>query len=114
MGRYVLGLLRAAPARPRVPEEEANRLQELHLAHLRRLRESGEVITSGPLEEDTELRGILIFRTDSVARARELMRTDPLVGGGQLLLELYRWYAPAGLGVREPSSPAPELTFETD
>ncbi|HYA10393.1 MAG TPA: YciI family protein [Thermoplasmata archaeon] len=114
MTHYVLGLLRRPHGLPALAEEEANRLQEAHLAHLRRLRESGETIATGPLEGDLELRGILIFRTDSVARAEELMRSDPVVRGGRLLLELHRWYAPAGLAVAEVAGSPSELTFETD
>jgi len=116
MTHYVLGLLHRPPGLPSLPEGEAARLQERHLAHLRHLRESGELIASGPFEEETALRGILIFRTDSVARARELMRDDPAVSSGRLRLELYTWYAPAGLGTPGTTT-APvgtELTFDTD
>jgi len=116
MSRYVLGLLRRPDGLPALGQEEAALLQEGHLAHLRRLRESGLLITVGPLEEDTPLRGVLVFRTSSVNEARELMRTDPIVGAGRLVLELFTWYAPSGLQVAAPETPAPDsgLTFETD
>ncbi|HYB63081.1 MAG TPA: YciI family protein [Thermoplasmata archaeon] len=116
MTHYVLGLLHRPSGLPSLSDGEAARLQEAHLAQLRRLRESGELIASGPLEEETALRGILIFRTSSVARARELMRDDPAVSSGRLRLELYTWFAPAGLST-PGATPAPlgtELTFDTD
>jgi uncharacterized protein YciI len=94
--------------------EEGDRIQEAHLAHLRSLRESGELIAAGPLEEDTDLRGILIFRSDSVVKVRELMKPDPALQRGVLLLDLYRWFAPAGLQVAGDVPATPVLTFETD
>lgn len=114
MTHYTLALLRRPASAPRPPAQDADALQEQHLAHLRRLRESGELITNGPVEEEGELRGILIFRTNSVARARELMRTDPLVAGGYLVLDLFRWFSPAGLEITDRSTVTPSLTFETD
>ena len=71
-------------------------------------------MTVGPLEEATDLRGLLIFRTDRIEHARLLMKTDPLVSGGFLTLELFSWFAPAGLAVAQ-GPPSPEtLTFESD
>jgi uncharacterized protein len=114
MARYVLGLLRRPSGAPSLPSADLERIQESHLAHLRHLLEAGELITCGPLEEETDLRGILIFRTDSLAHARELMGADPAVVSGRLVLDLYTWYAPAGLGLRGAAPPTPDLTFETD
>ncbi|HXY47218.1 MAG TPA: YciI family protein [Thermoplasmata archaeon] len=114
MTHYTLGVLRRPVPAPRPPATDADALQEGHLAHLRHLRESGEVITTGPVEEGGELRGFLIFRTDSIAHARALMQTDPLVAGGYLVLDLYRWFSPAGLGITDRSVNVPDLTFETD
>jgi uncharacterized protein len=114
MTHYVLGLLRQAPSAPKRTEEEAATLQEAHLGHLRRLRETGELIAVGPVEEEGVLRGILVFGTDDLSRARELMRTDPLVGGGFLILDLYTWFAPAGLTVSSSPGATTNLTFESD
>ena len=114
MTHYVVGILRRSPTAPSRTESEAAALQEAHLAHLRRLRESQELITTGPVEEDGELRGLLIFRTELVSYARDLMRTDPLVSGGFLRLELYTWFSPAGLSLAASTPAGTELTFESD
>jgi uncharacterized protein len=114
MTHYVFGLLRRPPHRPELGPADAEAVQEGHLAHLRHLREAGDLITSGPFEEDTELRGILIFRTSSVAKARELMRADPGLRSGVLVLDLYTWYAPAGLQLAGTGVSGPTLSFETD
>ncbi len=114
MTHYVIGLLRRPPVIPPRTQEQAAELQERHLAHLRHLRETGELITTGPVEEEGALRGILVFRTDKVARARELMAEDPLVAGGYLLLDLYTWFSPAGLSLSGGLEATTDLTFEND
>jgi uncharacterized protein len=114
MGRYVLGLLRRGPEpSPRSAEEE-DRLQAAHLAHLRGLRERGELIVYGPLDGDSDLRGILVFRTDSMDRARELMHDDPWIVRRTLVLELFSWFAAAGLEIASPPRTPTDLDFQTD
>ena len=114
MTHYVVGVLRRPASPPSRTPQEADALQERHLAHLRSLREAGELLMTGPMEEDTDLRGLLIFSTDRTARARELMRDDPLVAGAYLQLDLYTWFAPAGLSLVGASPKPTDLTFETD
>jgi uncharacterized protein len=103
MTNYVLGLFRTAPNRPTIGDEEAEKIQEGHLADNRRLREQGHVIAVGPLSGADPIRGILIFQTDSVDRARELKAMDPAILEGRLVLDLYPWFSQAGLTVVPPS-----------
>jgi len=114
MTHYVFGMLRRPAHRPPLSPEEAEKIQEGHLAHLRELRTAGDLIVSGPFEEDTDLRGVLVFRTSSVAEARELMKSDPTLQSAVLQLDLYTWYAPAGLHLAGETAREPVLTFETD
>ncbi len=117
MARYAVGFLHRPPLLPPLPREELERIQEAHLAHLRHLVEQGELIVVGPFEEDTELRGLLVFRTSSVDHARDLMRDDPALRAGCLVLDLRTWFALAALaGLRAPTTtPGPgPLTFESD
>jgi uncharacterized protein len=114
MTTYVFGLFRRPAELPVISEAEMNRIQEEHLGHLRRLREAGELIISGPFQEDVNLRGVLIFATSSIDRARELIANDPVLVNGRLLLDLYTWYAPAGLRVGPPPRNPTELDFQTD
>ncbi|MCI4352347.1 MAG: YciI family protein [Thermoplasmata archaeon] len=100
--RYVLGLLRRAPNRPAVSEEEAERIQEGHLAHIRRLEKAGKIIVSGPFEGDGDLRGVLIFSASSFDDVRGLTESDPALMNGRLVLNLYTWVAPAGLRIGPP------------
>jgi uncharacterized protein len=115
MGHYVLGLLRRGSNPPSMSAKAENRLQEAHLAHLRRLKEQGDLIVYGPIEGNSDLRGILVFRTESLDRARDLMRNDPWVIRGVLVLDLFSWFAPSGLELRSPSvSPtAPDVPADS-
>jgi uncharacterized protein YciI len=109
MSRYIVGFFRRAPDRPTVSKAEAERIQEGHMSHLRRLAESGAAIVAGPFEEDTSLRGMLVFNFASMERARELTRNDPAILEGRLTLELLTWHAPVGIrvtpGATDPMSP---------
>jgi uncharacterized protein YciI len=105
MTRYVLGLYRRVPGRPTISDDRANEIQEGHLANLRRLTERGDLITAGPFEEDSELRGVMIFTTGSVDEATRLLGDDPAIANGRLVLDLYTWFGPAGLKVTPPGTP---------
>src|SRR5580698_5711529 len=87
MTSYVIGLYHRVANRRDLPEQEANRIQEGHMAKIRQMTERGEIITAGPFEEDGELRGILIFSTGSITHARELFVDDPATQTGRIVLE---------------------------
>jgi uncharacterized protein YciI len=97
-----------------ITPEEADRIQEGHLASLRRLRETGELLASGPIVEESELQEILIFSHGSVERARTAMAEDPALRQGRLILELHIWYGPAGLAVVPYSTAPTDLDFQSD
>jgi hypothetical protein len=66
------------------------------------------------VEERGELRGVLVFSTESVTTARELMESDPLVAGGYLVLDLYTWFSPAGLGLSPDPADRSNLSKKGD
>jgi uncharacterized protein len=90
-------LRRPADARD-YPEEELERIQREHLAYHARLRESGDVVTNGPVvgQPDPSLRGLTFYRTGSVERSRELAEADPAVLAGRLTVDVMSWYCPPG------------------
>jgi uncharacterized protein YciI len=57
------------------------RIQREHLAYHASLRESGEVVTNGPVRDqpDESLRGFTFYRTGSLEEARRLAQADPAV-----------------------------------
>lgn len=78
------------------PEEtpERQRIQEAHLKNIGRLHEMGKLVAAGPFMEDTDLRGIFVFKTATVEEANELTNTDPAVQAGRLKIELHPWKLP--------------------
>lgn len=96
--KYVLGFFRPGPLRSAIPPSERPKLLQDHLAYLRTLREAGDLIVYGPVEDPT-LAGIVVFATDSIERARELMRAEPKLIRGDLVLDLREWYAAPGLSI---------------
>jgi uncharacterized protein YciI len=90
---YQFILLRWPDYRPSVSDEEADRLQALHLGHLETMREQGFLVAAGPLSDqgDERLRGIAIYRVASLDRARELAESDPAVVAGRLEVDAMTW-----------------------
>jgi uncharacterized protein YciI len=87
---------------PDYDEPTLDRIQQEHLAFHANLRARGEVVTNGPLIDppDASLRGITIYRTGSVDRARQLAEQDPAVRAGRLSVQAMVWWCPSGTMVR--------------
>ncbi len=98
MRMYVMGFLKKGAhwSNEKTPESQA--LQNEHLMHLDSMAKTGKLVGAGPIVSKGDLRGLLIFATDSVSEVQELAMNDPAVKAGQLALELHPWYAPKGIG----------------
>lgn len=96
MAKYVVAFLRAGPRADQSPEE-AKELMKAHLANINRMADEGTLVVAGPFLDDGPLRGIYIFRVETVEEARALTATDPAVQAGRLVMELHPWYGSAAL-----------------
>ncbi len=78
-------------------EDELDRLQGAHLAHLAGLRERGVLLAGGPFDDqdDETLRGLGIYRT-GLEETRDLAATDPAVQAGRMRVEVMRWLTERG------------------
>ncbi len=94
MNQYTVGLIYRGSSWSPEPTPEVMRLQEAHLANIERLKASGDLLLAGPFGDDTDLRGIFVFKTASVDEARALVETDPAVRAGRLRIELHPWWSP--------------------
>lgn len=72
-------------------------LQKAHLANILRLAEMKKLVVAGPFGDDGQLRGIFVFRVDTLAEAKALTETDPAVKAGRLTLDLHPWQVPEGI-----------------
>ena len=90
-------LLVRSPDAPVLSDEEADELQDLHLAYRAELRDRGYIVCGGPVtdQDDDRMRGISIWSCDPET-ARRLGDEDPAVRSGRLTTEVMTWMVPAG------------------
>jgi uncharacterized protein len=95
---FELVLLRRPEAAPSYDDATLGRIQHEHLAYHASLRETGQVVTNGPVTDtpDDSLRGLTFYRTGSLDEARRLAEADPAVQAGRLEIDVMRWYCPPG------------------
>jgi len=102
MDNYVLGLLSRGPKWTPEDTAETRRIQEGHMANIRKMGESGKLIVAGPTGGNEDLRGIFIFHGVTIEEARAMAEPDPAIQSGRLVLKLYPWWAGKGLRVDAP------------
>ena len=97
MTTYFLGLLKRGPQWSPEETEETARLQDEHLAYIRGMFERGELVIAGPFVDDGNLRGVFLFRTDTLKEAESLAANDPAVIAGRLIVDIHPWLVPSGV-----------------
>jgi uncharacterized protein YciI len=75
---------------------ESDEIQKQHMAHLNKSWEAGKLRLAGPIENGGDVRGIVIYRTASMAEAVEWASADPAVKAGRLAVDLHPWFVPRG------------------
>ena len=99
---FELVLLRRPADAPSYDDDALARIQREHLDFHAALRESGVVVTNGPVidQPDESLRGLTFYRTGSVDEARRTAEQDPAVVAGRLAVEAMQWWCPRGTMTR--------------
>jgi len=98
MSNYWFGVLRRGPSWTAERTAHTDSIQAGHMANIGRMAASGELLSAGPFMNNGDWRGIFIFRADSIAKVRAMAAKDPALESGRLVLDLYPWFAPAGIG----------------
>ena len=83
MQQYFVVFLKAGENRAQDSVETA-RLMEQHLAHLTRMNEEGYSSLTGPMGDDGDRRGIVVYNTPTLEEADSLANLDPMVRSGRL------------------------------
>jgi uncharacterized protein len=98
---YYVYLSRKGPSWSPEETPEIDKLQQEHVANLRKLREEGKLVLNGPLLDSLqlsgEIRGMGVLKAKSLAEAQEWINTDPMVKVGRLMIELHTWMVPKGV-----------------
>jgi uncharacterized protein YciI len=82
-------------------------VQSEHIANVLSLLESGKLVIAGPMGDDGDLAGILVYRAKSAEEARAWADADPAVKAGFFVAEMHPWWSEDVM--RKPTSP-PKLT----
>jgi uncharacterized protein YciI len=103
--RFELVLLKRPAERSELSEDEADRIQVLHLGHLGAVADAGHLVIAGPFDEqrDESLRGLCLYQTGSLDRTRALAEADPAVLAGRLEVDVMYFYCEKD-AVRRPTS----------
>jgi len=68
-------------------------LKAQHIASVMSLLESGKAVIAGPIGDDGDIAGVLIFRAASAAEARSWAENDPAVKAGFFAAEMHPWWS---------------------
>jgi len=106
MTTYYVAFLYRGPAWSPEETPERARIQEGHMANIRKMGESGKLLVAGPFTDDGDLRGLFVFRTGSLEEAKAMAEQDPAVKAGRLRLEWHPWFAAKNISVTAKAAPA--------
>ncbi len=67
------------------------KIQEGHIANIKRLAQEGKILVAGPFMDDTDWRGIFIMKCKDQAECELLLKTDPAIASGRLAAEIHPW-----------------------
>jgi uncharacterized protein len=97
LDKYVFGMLKKGPNWGTGSKEEGAKMQQEHLANIRRMHDEGKLIVAGPLLDNGEIRGLFIFRDAPLDELKALIDRDPAVKSGRLIIESHPWMAAKGI-----------------
>lgn len=98
MIEYQIAFLLAGPNRKPDSDPETKEIQAGHMANIRKMGEAGQLVAAGPfVEETTPLRGIFVFKLDSVDAAKAAASQDQAVRAGRLIMDVHPWYVAEGV-----------------
>ena len=82
----------------------AVRIQEGHMANIKRLYNEGKLKVAGPFGDEGKWIGLFIFDCETKEEVENLVKTDPAIAAGRLNYEIHPWWT-ASSGSFTPGKP---------
>jgi uncharacterized protein YciI len=97
MDTYLFGILRRGSVTP-ATDAEAQARQRAHRQNMERMADAGLLVGAGPIGDEGDYRGVFIFRNGVREKVDAMLKDDPLIQSGRLVLDLLPWWGPEKIG----------------